>query len=147
MSALSASEPKEGAKGPSSASKSEDHLSGLLLSENNAQSSSSESKEVPQAPSSEEIEKERHAKSIARGIAIHEKLLAAKEIAKGSEAASRTDEDTPPGAYQRKFNDVFGEVPMSEGAQRTLKALDKRPEDAAREPSPLLTHVRQVQEG
>jgi hypothetical protein len=50
----SASEPKESVKGPGSASKSEDHLSGSLLSENNAQSSSSESKEVPQALSAEE---------------------------------------------------------------------------------------------
>jgi hypothetical protein len=135
----SASEPKEGDKGPGSASKSEDHLSGLLLSENNAQSSSLESIEVPQAPHSlEEIEKERHANSIARGRAVHERFLAAREIAKGSEAASRTNEDSL-GAYQRTFNNVFGEVPLSEGA---LKALDKRPEDVARVPSPLLAHVR-----
>jgi hypothetical protein len=60
-----------------------------------------------------------------------------------------------PGVYQRIFNNGFGEVPISEGAQRALKALDKRseatarmeanlkaPENAAKEPSPLLTHVR-----
>jgi hypothetical protein len=44
-----------------------------------------------QAPSSEEIEKEPHANSIARGSAVHERLLAAREIAKGSEAALKTN--------------------------------------------------------
>jgi hypothetical protein len=47
-----------------------------------------------------------------------------------------------PGAYQRTFNNVFGEAPLSEGALRALKALDKRPEDVARVPSPLPSHVR-----
>jgi hypothetical protein len=75
----SASEPKEGDKGPGSASKSEDHLSGSLLSENNSQSSSSESKEAGQSPSSEEIEKELHANRIARGKAIVGKFRAERE--------------------------------------------------------------------
>jgi hypothetical protein len=130
----SASEPKEGDKGPGSASKSEDHPSGSLLSENNAQSSSSESIEVPQALSAEEIEKELHASRIASGRAVHERLLAAREIAKGSEAASRIDEDAS-GAYQRlideEFKDTLNERErfLSEGAQRALKLLDKGSED------------------
>jgi hypothetical protein len=64
-------------------------------------------------------------------------------------------ERSAPGAYERNFYNASGEIPISEGAQRAPKALDKRsettarmeanlkaPDDAARVPSPLLTHVR-----
>jgi hypothetical protein len=116
----SSSEPKEGVKGPGSASKPEGHSSGALLSEDNTQSSSSESKEAPhQALSAEEIAEELHASRIAKGRAVYERALAAREIAKGSEAAPRIDEDWAslsatfdraagaPGAHQRIISDEF----------------------------------------
>ncbi len=104
----SASEPKEGDKGPGSASNLRTtFLIGSLLSETNAQSSSSESKEVHQALSAERTQKRLRKKvHQARGRAVHERPLAAREIAKGSGAASRTNEDAP-GAYQRTFNNVL----------------------------------------
>ncbi len=126
----SSSELKEGAKGPGSASKAENM-------EDETQGSSSEpkeigkgseassgSKEAPQALSDEEIAEELHRERIARGKATHERLRD-KAIADGSWASLSATFDraaNAPGAYKRIFNSAT--------------------EDVTREPSPLLTHVR-----
>jgi hypothetical protein len=129
----SASEQKEGAKGPGSASKAENM-------EDETQGSSSEPKEIakgseanrelkesPQALSAEEIADELHASKIARGRAVVEKFREDKEraIADGSWASLSATFDRAakaPGAYQRIF--------------------DGAPEEVTRESSPMLTHVR-----
>jgi hypothetical protein len=157
----SASELKEGVKGAGSASKPEDHLSGSLSSETYVQSSSSESKETPQALSAEEIAEEFHVDRIARGKVIVENFRKEKEIAKGSGAAPKIGEDwaslsatfdrtvSAPGAYQRIVSDEFKENLngrsefLSECAQKrseakaAMGANSKAPEDVAREPSSL----------
>jgi hypothetical protein len=79
-------------------------------------------KEAPQALSAKGIADELHANRIARGKAIVKKFRAQKEIAKGSGAAPRIDENwaslsatfdraaNAPGAYQRTFNSAPEDV-------------------------------------
>jgi hypothetical protein len=128
----SASELKEGVKGPGSASKAENMEDGTQGSSSEPKEiakgseASSESKEAPQTLSSEEIEEKLHKEKMARGEETHNRLRA-KAIANGDWASLSATFDraaNAPGAYQRTFNSA--------------------PEDVTREPSPMLmlTHVR-----
>ncbi len=126
----SASELKEGVKGPGSASKAEnmeDETQGSSSEPKEiakGSEASPESKEAPQALSAEEIKEKLHRERMAQGEEAHNRLRD-KSIADGSWASLSATFDraaNAPGAYQRIFNSV--------------------PEDVTRESSPLLTHVR-----
>jgi hypothetical protein len=117
---------------------------------------SSESKEASQALPAEEIEEKLHRERMARGEEVFERSRA-KLIANGDWASLSATFDraaSAPGAYQRIVSDKLKEAIigrnefLSECAQKrseakaAMGANSKASEDAAKEPSPLLTHVR-----
>jgi hypothetical protein len=136
----SASEQKEDAKGPGSASIAEnveDETQGSSSEPKEiakGSEASSESKEAPQALSTEGIAGELHLKSIARGKAIAETFRAEREIAKGSVTASRIDENWA------SLGATFDHAAKAPGAYQCI--FDGHTEEVTRESSPLLTHVR-----